>query len=451
MQAPSNPPTAAPIRPVRVAATLIVLRDGDAGLEVLMLRRAEKEADQNSGASVFPGGALDAHDSLLHGQCLGVDDAAASRRLGLAAHGLDFYVAAIRECFEEAGLLFATDRDAQPVTLDALPADDIAVLRARVEEGADALQRLCAERGWQLDAGRLAYFAHWLTPPGMPRRFDTRFFVALAPAGQSARPDGRETVEHLWLRPADALDPARGLKLMNVTQRVLEQLAPFESASACMAHARGLSEIPLIMPRLATAPGGGRAVVNPGEPAYVEIGRIDPDGRGHGRYALDHGLAMQLTPRILRVTARAGDVLVNSYLVGGERNEWALIDPGPFDEAHLALLLASAPGPLRWILATRPYEEFLPAAARIRERTGARLHGLAAWSERDVALQHGDRIDLGGSTLRLLLPVLDDPGRGFFLLEQEKTLFTGQADAVSGFAAGDVEWLAPGRGFLLRA
>jgi hypothetical protein len=319
-----------------------------------------------------------------------------------------------------------------------------------VEQGADALRRLCVERGWRLAVDRLTYFAHWLTPPGMPRRFDTRFFVALAPDKQSAGPDGRETVEHLWLRPADALDPARGLKLMNVTRRVLQQLGSFESARACLDHARGLSEIALIMPRLATGPSGGRAV-NPDEPAYVEIGRIDPDGRGHGRYALDDGLAMALSPRILRVTARTEAGLINSYLVGGARNEWALIDPGPCDEAHLALLLSSAPGPLRWTLATRQHADAVPAAAWIRERTGARLHGLAAWSQADVQSRHGDRIDLGDSTLRLLLANVDDPVRSCFLLEQEKTLFTGEAGAVPGLATREVEWLAPGRGFLLRA
>src|SRR6516225_2947366 len=104
----SNTPVPSPTRPVRVAATLIVVRDGAAGMEVLMLRRAEKEADQNSGASVFPGGTVDANDRRLHVLCLGIDDPAASLRLAVA-HGLDYYIAAVRECFEEAGLLFAAD------------------------------------------------------------------------------------------------------------------------------------------------------------------------------------------------------------------------------------------------------------------------------------------------------------------------------------------------------
>jgi len=400
-------------RPIRFASTLIVLRDGVAGLEVLMLRRAEKEGDQNSGASVFPGGGVDPQDQLLRGCSSALDDAVASRRLALPADGLDFYVAAVRECFEEAGLLFAWEADGRPVSLQHLSDDEVAALRARTEEGAQSLLGLCAERGWRLAVDRLAYFAHWLTPPGMPRRFDTRFFVALAPAGQQARPDGRETVEHMWLRPDDALDPARGLRLMNVQRRILQQLAAFDSAEACLLHAQGLQEIPLVMPRRAMAQDGLRAV-NPEEPAYAEISRIDPDGEGHGRCELADGLAMFLSPRVLRVTARRADLLVNGYLVGGERNEWALIDVDIGDERHRALLMASAPGPVRWVLS---------------------LHAMPPPS--------GESIDLGGCRLRVL--------QQGFLLEEERMLFISDPNAASDVApAAEIEWLAPRSGFLLR-
>eukprot|EP01036_Dinobryon_divergens_P045280 gene45281-60479_t len=102
-------------------------------------------------------------------------------------------------------------------------------MRHAAEQGTDALLSMCESHGWQLAADRLAYFTHWLTPPGMPRRFDTRFFLASMPDAQTVRPDGRETVEHMWLQPAEAVAPVRGLKLMNVTRRILEQLAQFRS------------------------------------------------------------------------------------------------------------------------------------------------------------------------------------------------------------------------------
>src|SRR5918993_4330592 len=90
-------------RPPRPAATIVVLRDGRDGIEVLLSRRAER-GDHNSGAWVFPGGIVEAGDGLAHAACDRLSDEQASRRLGLASGGLDYYVAAIRECFEESGL-----------------------------------------------------------------------------------------------------------------------------------------------------------------------------------------------------------------------------------------------------------------------------------------------------------------------------------------------------------
>src|SRR5687768_6516860 len=103
-----SPPTAAPVR-ARAAASVIVLRDAPGGPQVLLLRRADRPGDQNSGAAVFPGGLLDAADRGHYARCSGLADPEASRRLSLSEHGLHHWVAAVRECFEEAGLLFAID------------------------------------------------------------------------------------------------------------------------------------------------------------------------------------------------------------------------------------------------------------------------------------------------------------------------------------------------------
>ncbi|MNQ13624.1 NUDIX domain protein [compost metagenome] len=401
---PTTPPPSAP-RPIRTAATLVVLRDGPEGLEVLMLRRAEKANDQNSGASVFPGGMVDAHDRLLHPLCAGLDDAAASARLGLPEGGLDFHAAAIRECFEEAGLLLANDAQGRPVELLALTSGELDAMRAAAERSTDALLALCAERGWCLAVDRIAYFSHWLTPPGMPRRFDTRFFAAAMPAGQDVRPDGRETVEHLWLKPADAVSPERGLKLLNVTRRVLEHLATFARVDDFMAHARALRRIPLTMPRLADGPKGRRPV-NMEEPAYDEIGHLDPDGQGGGRYALEAGLVTPLSARVLRVVHDSG---LNSFLIGGTEG-WALINRVPGDAAHEAALRAAAPGPVRWVLSA------------------------------DAAPQS---LDLGGATLQVL-------GAQRFLLAEERMLFTEDATTTAVETDHRVEWIVPARGFMRR-
>jgi len=402
-------PAPAPVpasRPIRTAATLVVLRDGSEGLEALMLRRAEKANDQNSGASVFPGGVVDAHDRHLHPLCTGLDDAAASERLAVPEGGLDFYAAAIRECFEEAGLLFANDAQNLPVQLLDLPSGELAAMRNAAEQGTDALLAMCKQRDWCLAGDRVVYFGHWLTPPGMPRRFDTRFFVALMPAGQEVRPDGRETVEHMWLRPADALDPARGLKLMNVTRRVLQQLDVFQRADAFLAHARQLREIPLNMPRLADGPEGRRAV-NIEEPAYDEIGRLDPEGRGDARYALEAGLVTRLSDRVIRVVGATGD---NSYLAGGTEG-WALIGPAPLDDA----LRAAAPGPVRWTVTAQ-----------------------SDWP--------GDSLDLGGATLQRLK--IGDAAPSVLLVE-ERMLFTPPHMTTTG-TNDAIEWIAPSHGFIHR-
>ncbi|AGU49193.1 putative hydrolase, NUDIX family [Variovorax paradoxus B4] len=428
-------------RPIRVAASLILLRDGAHGMEVLLLRRAEKADDQNSGASVFPGGVVDAHDRRLHLMCKGLDDAAASARLGVPDGGLDYYAAAVRECFEEAGVLFASDAEDRLVELDRLLPSRLESMRHAAEQGTDALLAMCDAQGWRLAMDRLAYFSHWLTPPGMPRRFDTRFFIAQMPPGQAVKPDGRETVAHMWLKPAEAAHPRRGLKLMNVTRRTLEQLASFGSAADCIAHARSLTRIVLNMPRLADGPSGRRPV-NIEEAAYEEIGRLDPDGQGHARYALEPGLVTQLSARVVRVAGAAESH--HSYFVGGENGHWALIDPVPHGSVQGEALRAAAPGQVKWLLST---------AAGTRA-SAAPLEGLrSAWPDAAVLWpEPGDTLRLGGATLHVRPADHGAPARQF-LLAEEGTLFTGCAATPAAHgtcATGEAGWIAPASGFIFR-
>ena len=140
---PAVPPP--PAAALRASATLVVVRDAPAGIEVLLLRRAENGGDAYSGAWVFPGGMVDARDRACHGVVgAALDDAAASARLGLKAGGLDYYVAAVRECFEESGLLFATDASgALPALVEAGPRSAaIAAGRAPLHRGETRLEDL---------------------------------------------------------------------------------------------------------------------------------------------------------------------------------------------------------------------------------------------------------------------------------------------------------------------
>ncbi|HEU0202228.1 MAG TPA: MBL fold metallo-hydrolase [Burkholderiaceae bacterium] len=479
MTQPATVPPPAPSS-LRAAATLVVVRDGSAGMEVLLLRRVERSGDRSSGAFVFPGGTLDRGDRALHACCAGLDDAAACRRLGVGEHGLDFYVAAIRECFEEAGLLYAVDGTGALV-LPPLDNAGLTALRAALRHGETTLQAVCERFGLRLAVDRLAYHSYWLTPRGLPKRFDTRFFVAEAPPAQVASFDTHETLEHRWIRPADALADA-AIKLPNATRHTLQAIAPFASARACIEHARQQREIECIFPRIGNGSRGQRAVM-PYEAAYAEIGRIDPDAHGNASYELEPGRLVRLSERVLRVTAPNGSIMTgpgtNTYFIGAPGTDaWAVIDPGPAMDEHVRAVVAAAPGPVRWIFATHTHRDHSPAAAALKQRTGAPLFGMTArhaeWQDAtfvpDHPLSHGARIALGpGTTLR----VIHTPGHASnhlcYLLEEEQTLFTGDhvmqgstvvinppdgdmavyLDSLRGLLSEDLEWLAPGHGFLI--
>ena len=481
----SEPESNALLRPPRPAATLVVVRDGAAGIEVLLSRRAER-GDLASGAWVFPGGLVDRGDAEAHAHCSGLDDAAASARLGVASGGLDFFIAAIRECFEESGLLYATRADGSLLRLDddapAEGAAELATWRGPLHRNERCIADFCRAFGLTLAVDRLSYLSHWLTPPGRAKRFDTRFFIAAAPPAQTGAHDGVEMLEQQWRRPADALADAIGLKLMTPTQRTLELLARFATVDAALAWANAPREVVITMPRIGSGSGGVRPVL-PDEPAWAEIGRLDPDGHGLVSYEVQPGTPVRLSPRVIRVTANNGSVMTgpgtNTYLVGGgTRNEWAVIDPGPLNAAHVEAIVAAAPGPIRWIFATHTHTDHSPAVVPLKALTGAQVFGRlpahAEWQDAsfapDTALVGGERFALtDDSTLR----VVHTPGHASnhlcYLLEEDRTLFTGdhvmQASTVvinppdgdmaaylaslRGLLDEQLDWLAPGHGFLM--
>ena len=200
----ATPPLAPLEVPVRPAATIMLLSDRP-DLHVLLLRR-RAASEFVGGMSVFPGGGVDAADADADAACRGLRDDAASARLGLEAGGLAFWVAAIRETFEEAGVLLAVDAatGAEP-ELAGPRAAHYAALRREVDEERLGIRDLARDEGLLLSADRIRYVARWITPPGPPRRYDTRFFVAALPPGQEALHDDREAVHSEWLRPADAI------------------------------------------------------------------------------------------------------------------------------------------------------------------------------------------------------------------------------------------------------
>ncbi len=380
---PAAAPAGAPVQP-RPAALLILARDGEHGLEVFMLQRTGK-ADFVPGANVFPGGGVDAADgaTAMAACASGLDDARASAILGVAAGGLGYWVGAVRECFEEAGLLLAQRADG--TALDFAQPDvaaHFAQRRRALNAGHIGFAELCASEQLRLPLDEMVYFAHWLTPVGMNRRYDTRFFVAPAPLGQLASHDEAETVDSLWIRPADALERhAQGqFSLVYATRETLSALAAFASVAALMAYARGQRGIEMRMPRVGTG-RDGRHVVGPRDASYAEIGFIDPLGHGQASVHIEPGVLVRLTDGVWRLTCPNPGYMTgpgtNTYLLGDAQGV-TVIDPGPADEAHVQAILAHAPGPITQILVTHTHSDHSPAAALLKQRTGARVIGLPA-------------------------------------------------------------------------
>ncbi len=383
----------------------------------------------------------------------------------------------MRECFEEAGLLFVAGSEP-----DAAQLEQIAALRPALNRHELTLPELCQRFGLTLDPDRLVYLDHWLTPPGVPKRYDTRFFVTRLPELQVALQDDGETDAQLWLTPAEALAQRRELKLAPPTYKIIELLQRLGSIDAVLAHARALTSVRCIMPRLAIGSKGLRPVL-PDEPPYAELGRLDPDGHGQHSYELAPATAVQLSPRLIRITANNGSMMTgpgtNCYLIGGgAANEWAALDPGPADDAHVQAIIDAAPGPIRWIFVTHTHKDHSPAAQALKARTGAPLHGMAPlhaeWQDTDfvpdVPLRGGEVFALpGDSTLR----AIHTPGHAgnhlCYVLDEERLMFTGDhvmqgSTVVINPPDGDMgaylkslrelmqlplEWLAPGHGFLM--
>jgi len=213
--------------PVRDAATVMLVRDGAVGLEVFMVRRSLRLVFAG-GAHVFPGGAVDDVDREIRGPlAVGRTDEEASAALGLARGGLAFWVAAVRECFEEAGFLLAVDSTGELVRLDdPATAERFSRYRTEIASGERSLAGVCADEGLRLAVDGMHYVSRWITPEGAPRRFDTRFFVGAAPERQTPLHDATETIAHEWVRPGDVLARYRRgeVDLMTPTERSLEWL-----------------------------------------------------------------------------------------------------------------------------------------------------------------------------------------------------------------------------------
>jgi recombination protein RecT len=244
----------------RPAATIVLLRDGASGMEVLLMRR-NRSAGFVPGAYVFPGGRVDSTDaaSEVVSALDGLTPEAAAERLSLPdaePPAVAYYLAALREAFEETGILVGLDPSGAAPPTAAEDADVNAVREALMLDEisfAEALARL----GCRVAGHSIEYIAHWITPKPEPRRYDTRFFAARVPPGAEALADPREMTDAVWLRPAEALDRCdRGaLPMVFPTIKTVEGLSRYGSVDAALG---GFGALPVrtILPTLVITPTG---------------------------------------------------------------------------------------------------------------------------------------------------------------------------------------------------
>jgi recombination protein RecT len=409
----------------RPAATILLLRDADPGLEVLMTRRSAT-ASFAPGAYVFPGGALDAADASAAALAV-----ARARGDQDEAHR-HFAAAALREAFEELGVLLAWRRGSD----DHCPPEFATTLDRSIE--ADFYGQL-ASAGLELALDRTAWLSHWITDRDLPKRFDVRFFVAPMPEGQEAIADGAEQFEPVWVNPSQALErhAQGGFSMIFPTIRTLRQLERFgrvdEVLDACIAQADVFRSCPR-----GGKVGGRDTRFTEDEMQFGELELVSPDGQVVHSLDWRHDEPVALRRNLHRLTAPNPGMMTgpgtNTYIVG-EPGDYLVIDPGPASDEHVARIAAFVGDGLRTIVCTHSHPDHSPGAPLLRAAVGRDVPILGLPSGPgaranshfvpDRALADGERLRAGDSTLR----VVHTPGHAAnhlcLVLEEDRLLFSG--------------------------
>jgi glyoxylase-like metal-dependent hydrolase (beta-lactamase superfamily II)/8-oxo-dGTP pyrophosphatase MutT (NUDIX family) len=338
----------------RPAATVLLLRDSPQGIEVLMTRRS-LTASFAPGAYVFPGGGIDALDATSH--------AHAQRRPTQSDLRLTQAIAAIRESFEELGILLAYRADHSMAT-----SNDIGLLDRSLPFAAQ-----CATQGLKLAADQVFVLAHWITDRDLPKRFDVPFLVARMPEGQTPVADESEQFEPVWVRPADAImrHEAGDFFIIFPTIRTLQRLIPYPNVQAvldaCASHDEPLWTS---CPRAGWL-GGKEERYMEHEAPYGELALTSPDGQivHHLDWQSDHPVA--LLKNVLRLTAPNPGVMTgpgtNTYWVGDPLSGYIVIDPGPADPEHLDKIWRATSGQIRMIVCTHSHPDHSPGAKPLQD------------------------------------------------------------------------------------
>ncbi|MBK5305533.1 MAG: NUDIX hydrolase [Frankiaceae bacterium] len=245
----------------RDAATVALVRDGRRGMEVYLLRRVSVMSFAG-GMHVFPGGSVDPADAAAEIGWAGPPAVAWGAQFATSDElARSLVCAAVRETFEESGVLFAGPSDRE--LLADVSTDEWEAERVALEGREHSLSELLARRGLVLRSDLLRPLAHWITPEVEPKRFDTRFFLARLPAGQVTRTAGTEADQRLWLRPADALE--QELTMLPPTRTVLTELAAYDDVDAAL---NGERDITPVLPKLLVGDDDRLVFLLPGDDGY---------------------------------------------------------------------------------------------------------------------------------------------------------------------------------------
>jgi 8-oxo-dGTP pyrophosphatase MutT (NUDIX family) len=272
----------------RPSASVVLLRQGERSIEVCLLQRS-KGSSAVEGVFVFPGGKLDDEDGSIESvsQCVGLHVADANRVLGVASGGISYWVAAVRECFEESGVLlcsrteelqkgelYSARTEAESERLLGLR-DDLCARRT-------TFASVCSSLGARMEVGRLRYLSHWITPVVLPKRFDTRFFVTEVPSDVDVVHDSGEMVASMWCEPAEALEMSeRGkISLMFPTIMHLQLFAGFDDVASALGAVEANTNVPAVLPKLIQ--GGENPGFELAEYPFGDLGRGSVDTKAVG-------------------------------------------------------------------------------------------------------------------------------------------------------------------------
>ena len=411
------------------AATLLLLRDGERGVEVLMTRRSPN-ASFLPGAYVFPGGRIDAEDRHAH--------PLARAKPGMEGLQRVAVLAALRETFEELGVLLAARSDGTPVTAADLQGLDRGL----------ALYPQLQSRGWLLAVDSVRTLARWTTDRDVPKRFDVAFFAALMPERQEPVADELEQFEPVWVRPQDALARQRAGNFFMIfpTIRTLLWLSAFAGAEQALAACTQDEPLWNSCPRGGLVDGQAQRFMEH-EPPYGELALVCPDGQLKHSLDWQHERPVPLLRHLRRLTAPNAGVMTgpgtNSYIVGSAHSGYIVIDPGALHMDHVERLLELTAGEVEAIVCTHSHPDHSPAArplaaacARLTGRTPPVLGLASAATARaasqftpDRVLGDGERLALRDGDHPITLRVVHTPGHAAnhlcLVLEQDGLLFSG--------------------------